>query len=115
MIPEFKDAVSVDWEHNDFTNKTELTVRFLASSRVVVDDGENVPYDDICQQTIERLRTEVAESASGICHATSNPPVPKHWTGCSNCGSVWDFFYNNCGYMGPPNFCPRCGAKVRKQ
>lgn len=48
----------------------------------------------------------------GTCHATSNPPVPKHWTGCSNCGSVWDFFYNICGYMGPPNFCPKCGAKV---
>lgn len=48
----------------------------------------------------------------GTCHATPNPPVPKHWTGCSNCGSVWDFFYNICGYMGPPNFCPNCGRKV---
>ena len=53
-----------------------------------------------------------ATLGAGTCHATSNPPVPKHWTGCSNCGSVWDFFYNICGYMGPPNFCPKCGAKV---
>lgn len=45
-----------------------------------------------------------------LCHPTKKRPVPKYFVGCSNCGCVWDFFYNTCGYMGPPNYCPRCGA-----
>lgn len=47
-----------------------------------------------------------------LCHPTTERPVPKHCTGCSNCGAVWDFFYVILGYMGPPSYCPRCGAKV---
>lgn len=46
-----------------------------------------------------------------VCHATSGPPVPEHFTGCSACGAVWDFFYVTGGYMGPPDYCPRCGAR----
>ena len=45
-----------------------------------------------------------------LCHPTSEPPVPKHQTGCSNCGYVWDWFYIQLPFMGPPNYCPRCGA-----
>ena len=75
------------------------------------------PYGTLILSAMHQdsLTPEQAVAATvrrGTCHATSNPPVPKHWTGCSNCGSVWDFFYNICGYMGPPNFCPKCGAKV---
>lgn len=45
-----------------------------------------------------------------LCHPTTKPPVPKHWTGCSNCGLVWDWSYKMPPFMGPPNYCPRCGA-----
>ena len=47
-----------------------------------------------------------------LCHPTGEPPVPKYCTGCSNCGCVWDNFYRQLSFMGPPNYCPRCGAKV---
>ena len=40
--------------------------------------------------------------------------VPKYWTGCSNCGCVWDMFYISLAFMGPPDYCPRCGARVIK-
>lgn len=45
-----------------------------------------------------------------LCHPTRKKPVPKHFTGCSNCGYVWDWFYQAPPFMGPPNYCPRCGA-----
>lgn len=38
--------------------------------------------------------------------------VPIYSTGCSNCGCVWDGFYIKMSFMGPPNYCPRCGARV---
>lgn len=38
--------------------------------------------------------------------------VPKYWTGCSECGCVWDFFYQTGGFMGPPTYCPKCGRRV---
>ena len=50
-----------------------------------------------------------------LCRPTSKPPVPKHFTGCSNCGCTWDWFYKMGGFNGPPNYCPRCGAKVIKE
>lgn len=40
--------------------------------------------------------------------------VPRYMTGCSNCGCVWDMFYISLTFMGPPDYCPRCGAKVIK-
>lgn len=58
------------------------------------------------QEKIKYAKPEI------LCHPTTEPPVPKHFIGCSNCGAVWDFFYNILGYMGPPSYCPKCGAKV---
>lgn len=45
-----------------------------------------------------------------LCRPVSEPPVPRYWTGCSNCGCVWDMFYVTIGFDGPPNYCPKCGA-----
>lgn len=50
-----------------------------------------------------------------LCHPTMEPPVHKYQTGCSNCGCTWDWFYRQLDFMGPPNYCPRCGAKVTEE
>ena len=67
-------------------------------ARIVV--GTYVPPFEVVRYVPER-----------ICHATSESPVPTYQTGCSECGEVWDDFYRRLKWMGPPNFCPRCGAK----
>lgn len=72
-------------------------------------DVSAIIYNGFTTNGIEASRTFVPRST---CRSTTEPPVPKHSTGCSNCGAVWDFFYNKLAYMGPPNYCPKCGAKV---
>lgn len=51
------------------------------------------------------------------CHivwGNESNPVPEHSIGCSNCGCVLDRLFGLHGYIGPVNYCPRCGAKVIK-
>lgn len=38
-----------------------------------------------------------------LCHPT------KRRT-CSNCSYSWEGFYGAPPFVGPPNYCPRCGA-----
>ena len=38
-----------------------------------------------------------------LCHPTRKRT-------CSNCRYSWEGFYGAPPFMGPPNFCPRCGA-----
>lgn len=68
------------------------------------DEGYEVGYEDGCQATLGKTCHAEVGDGSGL--------VPKHWTGCSRCGCVWDYFYNNMAFMGPPEYCPRCGARV---
>lgn len=39
--------------------------------------------------------------------------IEKFFRGCSNCGYMWEYMYG-IGHRVGPNFCPCCGAKVRK-
>lgn len=45
------------------------------------------------------------------CHPTTPPKRPEYSVECSNCACPWGYFYNVSCFMGPPNYCPRCGAK----
>lgn len=44
-----------------------------------------------------------------LCHPKSQQTF-GHRTGCSNCGCAWGLFYRQLPFMGPPNYCPWCGA-----
>lgn len=39
--------------------------------------------------------------------------IYKFFRGCPKCRYVWEYMYD-IGHRVGPNFCPRCGAKVRK-
>lgn len=66
MIPKFSDAVTIDWERNDFAFKTVLTVRFCASMQYHIEDGDEVEYEKIKDLVVEQLRLEVANSVGGM-------------------------------------------------
>ena len=70
-------------------------------------DVSKIVYNGYTTSGTEGKRIFVPKA---MCRPTSEPPVPKHQTGCSNCGCVWDWFYRMGGFNGPPNYCPRCGA-----
>ncbi len=66
MIPKFSDAVTIDWERNDFAFKTVLTVRFCASMQYHIEDGDEVDFEEIKDLVVEQLRLEVANSVGGM-------------------------------------------------
>lgn len=72
-------------------------------------DVSTIVYNGFTSRGVDCTRIFVPMTT---CHPTSKRPVPKHQTGCSSCGCVWDWFYVMGGFNGPPNYCPRCGAKV---
>ena len=71
-------------------------------------DVSTIVYNGFTSRGVDCTRIFVPMTT---CHPTSKWPVPKHQTGCSNCGCAWDWFYVMGGFNGPPNYCPRCGAK----
>lgn len=75
-------------------------------------DVSKIVYNGFTSRGLDCTRIFVLETT---CHPTSKRPVPKYQTGCSNCGCVWDWFYRQHDFMGPPNYCPRCGAKVTEE
>ena len=112
IIPTFDDAVQIEWRHNDWTQKNELTVRFSASMRQMLDDDAGADECDFLQKdTVERLRKEVSESSAGTCRMTVNyvdPTRDESWKICSECG----FAHYNRKYWSPVRYCPHCGRRV---
>lgn len=123
MIPRFEDAVMASWIHIDSMRANELTVRFVATARVKVSDMIDI-QDEACRyvhdQTVERLRREVAESACGTCKDVCSGIAEFI---CSSCGfrcdiTSWETLFDGDDgrhrhhHHGTPNYCPNCGRKV---
>ena len=97
-------------------------IKGLETLYVNVDEGYysiGYPYDTpdgfpecIVGVTDDKSVLYVRNDMRDTCHPTTKPPVVEFATGCSACGQAWDFFYDVCGFKGPPRFCPRCGARV---
>ena len=66
MIPKFSDAVTIDWERNDFAFNTVLTVRFCASMQYHIKDGDEVDFEEVKDFVVEQLRLDVANSVGGM-------------------------------------------------
>lgn len=76
------------------------------------DEGYEVGYDSGFEDGYQAGIDSVDCSVTNVVIGDGSNKVPRYFTGCSNCGCVLDPFYTMGGFMGPPEYCPRCGAKV---
>lgn len=110
-IPKFRDAVKVEWRHNDLTMQSEVTVSYSVHRRACINDYKSTP--ELCEwledTTIGRLQLEVHESAVGEAYET---PLDSALGGiCESCGAWYE------GHIAGRSiekfrYCPGCGRRL---
>lgn len=110
MIPKFEDAITVEWDHNDFLDETYVTVKFSASVKAKASGKSDADYDFARNHAVNWLRKEVFQSASETCtNVAESPKDTTFWPAphfkCSECGAT----HVSMEYV---FYCPNCGRKV---
>lgn len=114
-IPRFKDAVEVEWRHNDFTMTSEVTVSYIVRMRSCIADEESTPErcDWLRDKTIADLQHEVFESAME--EAYEMPlEFGKDAAYCSKCGTYYEGHMDGSHGIGPFVHCPGCGRRLMR-
>lgn len=110
-IPKFRDAVKVEWRHNDLTMQAEVTVSYSVHRKGCVNDDKSTP--EVCEwledTTIGRLQREVHESVMEEAYET---PLQIARGGiCESCGAWYEGHIIGRG-IEKFRYCPGCGRRL---
>ena len=114
-IPKFKNAVEVEWRHNDFTQSSEVTVSYVVRMRGDIDDDVSTPArcDWLRDKVIADLQHEVFESAME--EAYEMPlEFGRDAAYCSKCGTNYEGHMDGPHGSRPFVHCPGCGRRLMR-
>lgn len=110
-IPKFRDAVEVEWRHNDFTMQAEVTASYLVRTRACIADEESTPEN--CQwledKVVRDLRNAVHESAT---EEALELPDEMGGACCDSCRVYYEGRILTPDGSREFRYCPGCGRRL---
>lgn len=110
-IPKFRDAVEVEWRHNDFTMQAEVTASYLVRTRACIADEGSTP--EKCQwiedKVVRDLRNAVHESVTEEAHELFDG---LDGACCDSCRAYYEGRIFTPDGFKEFRYCPGCGRKL---
>lgn len=110
-IPKFRDAVEVEWRHNDFTMQAEVTASYIVRMRDCIADEDSTP--EKCQWLEEKVVRDLQHIAhESVVEETYELPDELGGACCDSCRAYYE------GRIFMPDgskefrYCPGCGRKL---